>query len=137
MSTRSFTKIWIHFIWSTHNREQSLIDKEFRKELSSHLKTYSREKGIFLKQNYVNPEHVHALINLPTKISIEETMRLLKGESSHWVNERVNFKFQWGRGYGAFSVSESQISKAVNYIVNQEKHHTKKSFEDEYKEFIK
>ena len=90
MSTRSYTKIWIHFIWSTHNREQSLIDKEFRKELSSHLKTYSREKGIFLKQNYVNPEHVHALINLPTKISIEETMRLLKGESSHWVNERIN-----------------------------------------------
>ncbi len=137
MSTRSYTKIWIHFIWSTHNREQSLIDKEFRKELSSHLKTYSREKGIFLKQNYVNPEHVHALINLPTKISIEETMRLLKGESSHWVNERINFKFQWRRGYGAFSVSESQISKVVNYIVNQEKHHTKKSFEDEYKEFIK
>lgn len=46
-------------------------------------------------------------------------------------------KFQWRRGYGAFSVSESQISKVVNYIVNQEKHHTKKSFEDEYKEFIK
>ena len=136
MSSRSFTKIWIHLIWETHKRERSLIDKKLRKELSKHLISYSAEKGIFMRINYVNPEHVHALIDLPTNMSIEEVMHLIKGESSFWINKQVNFKFSWGKGYGAFSVSESIIEKVVNYIKTQEEHHRKISFTEEYESFL-
>jgi len=65
-----------------------------------------------MKINYVNPDHVHALIDLPTRLSIEELVQLLKGSSSHWINANdvIKEKFAWGRGYGAFSVSESNVN---------------------------
>ena len=86
-----------------------------------------------MKINYVNPEHVHALVDLPTSLTIEELMKLLKGESSHWVNENklVPARFGWGRGYGAFSVSHSGVSEVARYIAKQEEHHRKRSFSEE------
>src|SRR5215475_10184969 len=88
-----------------------------------------------MKINYVNPEHVHALINLPTGLSIEEMMHLFKGESSHWINQNslVPGKFGWGRGYGVFSVSHSGVGEVARYIAEQEAHHSKRSFTDELK----
>jgi len=136
MSVRSYTKIWLHLIWETNKREKSLIDRELRKELSNYYYAYSREKNIYMKINYVNAEHVHALIDLPTNKNIEEIFQLYKGSSSFWINQKVNFKFSWGKGYAAFSVSESNIDKVVKYIINQEEHHRKKSFTEEYKDFI-
>ncbi len=136
MSVRSFTKIWLHLIWATHNREKSLINKEFRKELSFHILEYSKGKGIFMKINYVNSDHVHALIDLPTNLTIEEAVRLIKGESSFWINKHVDYKFNWGKGYGAFSVSPSNLDKVIRYIENQETHHRKVSFTGEYDKFI-
>ena len=92
-----------------------------------------------MKVNYVNADHVHSIIDLPTKYSIEEVVKLLKGGSSHWINENriVTCKFSWGRGYGVFSVSQSNIQDTVKYINNQEEHHKKKSFMDEFKGSIK
>ena len=66
MSVRSFTKIWLHHIWSTYNHEKVLLEREFRKQLSEYLFNYSVEKKIFMKTNYVNSDHVHVLIDLPT-----------------------------------------------------------------------
>lgn len=82
-----------------------------------------------MKVNYVNADHVHALVDLPTSYAIENLLQLLKGESSHWVNESqiVDGKFVWGRGYGAFSVSQSNLAQVAKYIANQEEHHRKKS----------
>ena len=92
-----------------------------------------------MKINYVNSEHVHALIDLPTKYSIEETVKLLKGASSHWVNKNriVRAKFYWGRGYGAFSVSHSSVDAVSKYIANQEEHHRRKTFAEEYEQFVR
>ena len=92
-----------------------------------------------MKINYVNAEHVHALIDLPTKYSIEDTMKLLKGASSHWVNQEhiIAAKFSWGRGYGAFSVSQSNVNDVSKYIANQEEHHRKKTFAEEYEKFVR
>ena len=75
--------------------------------VSGFLTEYAEANGIYMKINYVNPEHVHALIDLPTRYSIEDVFKLLKGASSHWINENalLRGKFGWGRGYGAFSVS--------------------------------
>ena len=78
-----------------------------------------------MKINFVNADHVHALIDLPTNLSIEELIQLLKGSSSHWVNANniLRGKFAWGRGYGGFSVSESNVKRVAEYIAGQEEHH--------------
>ena len=136
MSVRSYTKIWLHLIWGTHNREKSLNNKELRKKLSKYLINYTKEKNIFMKVNYVNSDHVHSLIDLPTDKTIAETLQLIKGASSYWINQQVEYKFTWAKGYAAFSVSESNLKKVVNYILNQEEHHHKKSFTEEYEEFL-
>ncbi len=138
MSLHSYSKVWLHLIWSTHNKEKVLL-KDVRKQVSNFLYTYAEEKEIYMKTNYVNAEHVHALVDLPTTLSIDECLKLLKGSSSHYINDNrlVNNKFRWARGYGAFSVSESQLKKVVDYINNQEEHHRTKSFTEEYELFMK
>lgn len=138
MSLHSYSKVWLHLIWSTHNKENVLL-KDVRKQVSNFLYTYAEEKEIYMRINYVNAEHVHALIDLPTTLSIDECLKLLKGSSSHYINDNrlVNNKFRWARGYGAFSVSESQLKKVVDYINNQEEHHRAKSFTEEYELFMK
>jgi len=108
-------------------------------KLSGFLYEYSQSKDIYMKINYVNADHVHALIDLPTKYSIEETMKLLKGASSHWINQEriIAAKFSWGRGYGAFSVSQSNVKDVAKYIANQEEHHRRKTFAEEYEKFVR
>lgn len=136
MSVRSYTKIWVHLIWGTYNREKSLIDIELRKKLSQFYYSYTKEKDIYQKINFVNPDHVHMLIELPTNKTIQDLMQLIKGASSHWINQQINFKFSWARGYAAFSVSESNINKVVSYIKTQTEHHKKKRFSEEFEEFL-
>jgi REP element-mobilizing transposase RayT len=137
MSVRSFTKIWIHFIWGTKNRNKSLTNREFRKRISKHLSTNSENQGIYMKVNYVNSDHIHSVIDLPTNMTIEDVARLLKGELSSWINNNIEFKFNWATGYAAFSVSESKLDKVIKYILNQEEHHKNKSFTEEYDEFLR
>ncbi len=92
-----------------------------------------------MKINYVNADHVHTLVDLPTNFSVEECVKLLKGSSSYYINKNrvVRNKFSWGKGYGSFSVSASQLDNVVNYIKGQEEHHRRKSFTEEYQLFIK
>ncbi|UCH65827.1 MAG: transposase [Ignavibacterium sp.] len=113
--------------------------KNKRKTISDYFYKYSKEKNIYMKINHINAEHVHVLIDLPSNLSIEECAKLLKGSSSHFINSNrlLNHKFSWGRGYGAFSVSESSVSKVINYIKIQDEHHRTKSFSEEYELFIK
>ena len=81
----SYSRCWIHLIWGTLNREK-LLNKEAAARLSRHLAEYADTKGVYMKINYINADHVHALIDLPTNMSIEELIQLLKGSSSRWVN---------------------------------------------------
>jgi len=137
MSLHSYSKCWLHIIFGTLNRER-ILHKEARIELSKFFYEYAKEKNIYMKINYVNSDHPHLLIDLPTNLSIEEVVQLFKGSSSYWINKSnlLNIKFNWGRGYGAFSVSESSVGKVCEYIANQEKHHKVKLFTEEYREFI-
>jgi len=139
MSLHSYSRCWLHLIWCTLNREPLLPQKETRKKVSAFLYEYSASKNIYMKKNYVNSEHVHALIDLPMNIPIEEMMQLLKGSSSHWINSEriIPEKFNWRRGYAALSVSESVVDKLVKYIETQEEHHRIKNFTEEYELFIK
>ena len=138
MSLRSYNKIWIHFIWETFDGEK-IFSKDQRKEISNLLYDYRKEKKIFMKINFVNADHVHALLDLPTNLTIEDCIKLLKGASSFYINKNriIKTKFSWGKGYGTFSVSASQVNTVVRYIKNQEEHHRIKSFTEEYELFIK
>lgn len=84
------------------------------------------------------PDHIHLLIGLRPTQSISELMQDIKGNSSKWINERklVSGKFSWQEGYGAFSYSKSELSNIIHYIDNQESHHKKKSFMEEYIELL-
>ena len=92
-----------------------------------------------MKINYFNTDHTHALIDLPTNLTIEQVVQLLKGSSSHWINQNqlIRGRFAWGKGYGAFSVSQSDVSKVANYIAKQEDHHRKRTFAQEFEIFVK
>jgi putative transposase len=138
----SFIKVYIHFVWSTKNREPFLATKEFREKVWNHILQNAREKGIFI--DFVNgyEDHCHCLVSLGLDQSIQKVMQLIKGESSFWINKQEEFKlilkakkFEWQDEYFAVSVSESIVDKVRDYIKNQEVHHSKKSFQEEYEEF--
>jgi len=137
MSLHSYSRVWLHLVWATLER-RPLLDQTAAAKLSAYLQEYARQKGIYMKINYVNADHVHALVDLPTHLSIEDIMQLLKGASAHWINEQnlVPGKFGWVRGYGVFSVSESVVPEVCAYIAKQEEHHRKKNFVDELKLFV-
>jgi len=124
-------------IWGTLNRAK-LLNKTAAARLSQFLTQYAEEQGIYMKINYVNVDHVHTLVDLPTALSIEKLVQLLKGSSSHLMNsnEIITGKFARGRGYGAFSVSESNVTQVAQYIAHQEEHHRVRSFAEELREFI-
>jgi REP element-mobilizing transposase RayT len=115
------------------------VVREAAVKVSDFLSQYAESKGIYMKVNFVNPEHVHALIDLPTRYSIEEVLKLLKGSSSHWINQNrlLRGKFFWGRGYRAFSVSQSNVDQVVQYIASQDEHHRKRTFLEEYEDLVK
>jgi putative transposase len=137
VSAHSYSRCWIHLIWGTLNRER-LLNKNAASQVSHFLSDYAETKGVYMKINYVNADHVHVLVELPTSLSVENLVQLFKGSSSHWINANnmIRGKFAWGRGYGAFSVSQSNITRVAAYIAGQEAHHRLRSFSDELKEFI-
>ena len=133
-----FVKVYIHFVWSTKNREPLLATKEIREKVWQHIQEYAKEKDIFI--DFINgyAEHCHCLVSLGVDQTISKIMNLLKGESSFWINQQgfCEGKFEWQNDYFAVSVSESTLEKVRNYIRNQEEHHKFKSFQVECEEII-
>jgi len=134
----SYLKIWIHLVFSTKNRVPYL-EKELRSKLFDHIKKNAIEKGIFIKSINGYVDHVHILLSLNSEHSISKIAQLIKGESSFWINKNnlTKQKFEWQDEYFAVSVSESGIDQVIQYILNQEEHHSEKTFQDEYNEFLK
>lgn len=132
-----YIKCWIHFVWSTKNREPYLT-KDIRYKVFQHIRDNAKAKGIFV--DFINgyDDHVHCLVSLGNEQTLSKIMQLLKGESSFWINKEklTKSKFEWQEEFFAVSVSESGIDKVREYIKNQEVHHQKKTFQQEYDEFI-
>ena len=139
MSVHSYSRCWLHLIWGTLNREK-LLNKEAAARLSRYLTENADTKGVYMKINYVNADHVHALVDLPTQFvdrGIDSTAE--RETLRHWVNANniLEGKFAWGRGYGAFSVSECQrLHRLLLTLQGQEEHHRVRTFADELQEFI-
>ncbi|WCM42000.1 IS200/IS605 family transposase [Flavobacterium sp. CBA20B-1] len=133
-----FIKVYIHFVWSTKNRNPFLKTLEIREAMWQHIKQNAAEKGIFIDFISGYTDHCHCLISLGSDQTISKIMQLIKGESANWFNKQqyIEEKFQWQEEYFAVSVSESIVDKVRNYIKNQEVHHSKKSFQEEYIELI-
>jgi putative transposase len=133
----SHTRIWIHAVWAT-KRHQHFFTKALREKIFFHIKENAKTKGIEI--NFINgfTDHVHCLIRLTGDQSTSKVIQMIKGESSRWINlnKIINKKFEWADQYFAGSVSESGIGRVRDYIRNQEQHHTKRTFHEEYAEFL-
>lgn len=138
-----YLKVYIHFVWSTKNRQPFLNSKKSRELVWKHIQENAKQKGIYV--DFINgyEDHCHCLLSLNASQSIDKIMQLIKGESSFWINRNKELfpnlkekKFEWQNEYFALSVSESIVNKVRNYIKNQEEHHKKKSFEEEYGEIL-
>jgi REP element-mobilizing transposase RayT len=133
-----FTKILIHAVWATKDRKP-LMNKENKDALCQHIREYAKSKSIYLLNVNGWLDHLHCLISMSSDQNIATVMGLIKGGSSFWANKNLNFteKFGWQDDYFAVSIGESRLQILNNYIDNQEEHHKKKTFQQEYEEFIK
>ena len=133
-----YIKVYIHFVWSTKNREPFLDSSELRKKVWDHIKENAKGKDIFIDTINGYQDHCHCLISLGSDQSMSKIMQLIKGESSFWINKNnlCKKKFEWQDEYFAISVSESVVDKVRAYIKNQEQHHQTICFQQEYDRFI-
>ena len=136
--SNTYTQLLIHLVFAVKGR-QSLISEKHREKVEKYICGIINKKQCKPLVIYCNPDHIHILIGLHPAISISELMRVVKSNSSKWINENnwLPGKFSWQEGFGAFSCSRSQLDRVVKYIRNQPEHHRKKTFREEYIEFLK
>lgn len=137
MKPGTFTQIYIQLVFSPKHRDCLLVEKIRPRvfEYLSGITTNLGHKSIII--NGVS-DHVHLFLGLNPKIAISETVKELKRSSSLFINQQRFFagKFEWQEGYGGFSYGKSQIEDVYNYIKNQENHHKKRTFKEEYLGFL-
>jgi REP element-mobilizing transposase RayT len=133
----TLTNLLYHVIFSTKDREP-LIQSTFRDELEKYIAGIVRNEGGILLDIGGMPDHLHLVAKSKPDRSVAEMVRLIKTNSSRWLNERygASGRFAWQSGYGAFSVSQSQLGAPQEYVRHQEEHHRTRSFQDEYREFL-
>jgi len=129
----SYLQVWLHIVWRTKNSERILFDQKAI-QIRQHIIDYAKKSNIWLEAINIQPEHVHTLINLPSDKMIKDIVKTLKGESSHYINSNslCPKAFSWARGYGAFSLGNSQLDVVKNYITNQAEHHKRRRFKEEW-----
>ena len=134
----TYSSILIHIVFSTKNW-QLWISGELQKRLYPNIGGIAREIGFKALCIGGTDNHVHVLISLNPTINIAKAVQLMKGGSSKWIHETFpeEKQFAWQEGYGAFSIGLSQMYQTRKYIENQETHHKKVSFQDEYLEFLR
>ena len=132
-------KVYIHFVWSTKNRVPYLNSPELRQKVWQHIVENARSKDIFVDFVNGHSDHCHCLVSLGVDQTLQKVAQLIKGESSYWINKNrlTKEKFEWQDDYFAISVSQFNLDTVRNYIKNQEEHHRRKIFQEEYDEFIK
>ena len=127
---KTYTKLSYHIVFSTKERVP-LITAEIRDRLYPYLGGVIRgEKGSLLEIGGI-ADHVHILARFGAAAAVSEMVKRIKGNSSHWLSQELGVWFAWQLGYGAFTVSESQVAAVRKYIQHQEEHHKRVSFKDE------
>jgi REP element-mobilizing transposase RayT len=133
----TYSQVSIHCIFAVKGRENVLVEK-LRPQLFRYMSGILKNHGAFPLAINGWTDHVHVFFELPMTLTISELMRDLKASSSKWINENghVKGRFQWQEGYSAFSYARSQRDDVVRYIQKQEEHHAKRSFREEYLDFL-
>ncbi len=136
---QSLAKVWVQIVFSTKNRYPFLADNDIRKEMHSYLGGTCNNLDCPVIIVDGTADHIHILCKLSRTFSIAKMIGEIKRGSSKWIKTKGNMltKFSWQNGYGIFSVGKSEVEKVKSYIINQEEHHRKKSFQDEYRLFLK
>jgi REP element-mobilizing transposase RayT len=134
----TYSQIYLQVVFAVKGRE-NLIAKTWKDELHKYISgiiAAKEQKPIIINGM---PDHIHAFIGLKPSMRISDLVRDIKNNSSKFINEKgfVKGKFNWQEGYGVFSYSHSHIEQVYNYIMNQEEHHRKRTFKEEYLELLK
>jgi putative transposase len=129
----TYTQMYIQIVFAV-KRRQNLIQKKWKDELHKYICGIVNGKGQKVYAIGGVEDHIHILVSIKPNIAISDLVRDIKANSSKWINENefVRGKFQWQEGFGAFSYAQSQLDNVIAYINNQEQHHQKKTFKDEY-----
>jgi putative transposase len=134
----TYSQLYVQIVFPVKGR-QNLISTKHREELQKYITGIVQNRGQKMLAVFCMPDHTHLLIGMKPSISISDLIRDVKAGSSHFISDKkwVQGKFNWQEGFGAFSYSKSHIDNVVKYILNQEEHHKRKSFKEEYMEFLK
>jgi len=134
---QSLAKIYVHLIWSTKHRKP-LIDKNIKDNLHAYMSGICNKLECPALQIGGIEDHVHIVCKLSRKIALMKLVEEVKSHSSKWMKTKGDQyqNFYWQNGYGAFSVNPKQIEVVIRYIKNQEEHHKKRPFQEEYRAFL-
>jgi REP element-mobilizing transposase RayT len=134
----TYSQIYIQIVFAVKGK-QNLIQNDNREELHKYITGIVQNRGQKILAIFCMPDHTHVFIGLQPSITVSDLVRDIKAGSSKFINDNkwMKGKFNWQEGFGAFSYSRSHIDNVVHYILNQQEHHKKKSFMDEYLEFLK
>ena len=133
----TYTQIYLQIIFAVKGR-QSLLPKSNNDELQKYITGIIKNNGQKLLAINNMPDHIHIFIGFGTTITISDLLRDIKANSSRFINEKRWFpgRFEWQKGYGAFSYSRSQLDNVVKYVMNQQQHHKRRTFREEYIDFL-
>ena len=134
----TYTQIHIQVVFAVQNR-QSLINNLWKSELNKYITGIIQNNNHKVLQINAMPDHIHILFGMRPTQALSDLMKQVKHDSSKWINNKrlVQGKFSWQSGYGAFSYAKSDVPRIINYIKNQEAHHKKVEFKDEYLKLLK
>ena len=129
----TYTQIYVQVVFAVQERA-CLIKKEWREELFKYIAGILKNQGVKLIAIGGVEDHLHILLALDPKIALSDLIRDVKANSSKFINQKgfVCGKFYWQEGFGAFSCSRSQLDEVAKYVLNQEQHHARQAFKDEY-----
>jgi putative transposase len=134
----TYTQIHIQCVIAVKYR-QSLIHPDYKERLHKYITGIVQNQGHKILAINSMPDHLHLFFGFRPNQSLADLMRIVKGDSSEWINNEkfIPSIFRWQEGYGAFSYSRSQVKIVTDYVMNQEEHHKKRTFLEEYEEFLK
>ena len=133
---QSLAKVYLHCVFSTKYREP-LINDAIRDDLHAYIVGVLSKIGSYTEDIYANPDHIHVLCTLPRTATIAKLISKIKTPSSSWIKKHGVENFPWQDGYGAFSVSPTNLDKVKRYIQRQPIHHKREGFQDEFRRFLR
>ena len=134
----TYTQIHIHCVFAVKHRK-AMIDSAFKEELYEYITGIVQQRGHKMLAIGGTSNHIHIFLGLNVDESVSDLMQAVKRNSSLWINQnnKTQNRFEWQKGYGAFSYSKSHVNAVINYIKRQEEHHREKAFREEYKQILR